>query len=82
MITVLAASALLLAGQSPSIDDVVQSGFKDASFQVKVTYANQAELSKINKDFGSSYKFKVMDVNRGHERALRAERLDPPLLRA
>lgn len=62
MITILAASALLLAGQSPSIDDVLQTGFRDASFQVRVSYANQAELSKINKDFGSSYKFKTMDV--------------------
>lgn len=56
----LAASVLLL--QTPSINDVVQPNFQDASFQVKVTYANQSELAKINKDFGQSYKFKVMDV--------------------
>lgn len=63
MITTLAASALLLATQgTPSINDVVQPNFKDASFQVKVVYANQDELAKINKDFGQSYRFRTMDV--------------------
>lgn len=62
MITMLAATALLLSAQTPSISDVVQPNFRDASFQVKVTYANQDELGKINKDFGQTYKFKVMDV--------------------
>src|SRR2546421_2191900 len=62
MITMLAATTLLFSAQTPSINDVVQSNFRDASFQVKVTYANQEELGKINKDFGQTYKFKVMDV--------------------
>ena len=62
MITMLAATALMLTAQTPSINDVVQPNFRDASFQVKVTYANQSELGKINKDFGQTYKFKVMDV--------------------
>ena len=62
MITILAASVLLLKAQTPSINDVVQSNFRDASFQLKVTYANQGELGKINRDFGDSYKFKTMDI--------------------
>jgi outer membrane lipoprotein-sorting protein len=58
----LAASLALMVGQGPSINDLVQPGFQDASFQVKLIFANQGELGKINKDFGQSYKFKNMDV--------------------
>lgn len=62
MITVIAAGLVLLGGQTPSIDQLVQPNFEDASFQVKLLYANQGELGKINKDFGTSYKFKTLDV--------------------
>ena len=62
MITMLAAGLVLLKGQGPAITDLVQPDFQDASFQVKLIYANQSELQKINKDFGESYKFKTMDV--------------------
>ena len=58
----LAASLVLAKGQTPSINDLVQSGFRDASFQVKVTYANQNELGKISSDIGQTYKFRTMDV--------------------
>ncbi len=62
MITVLAAGFALLSGQTPSINELVQPNFQDASFQIKLVYANQGELGKINKDFGTSYKFKTLDV--------------------
>jgi len=61
MITMIAAT-LMLKGQGPSINQFVQPGFKDASFQIKLIYANQSELGKINRDFGTSYKFKTMDA--------------------
>lgn len=62
MITMLAASLLLTRGQTPSIGQMTQPNFKDASFQVKLVYANQGELKKINSDFGETYRFKTMDV--------------------
>lgn len=62
MITLLAASLVLAKGQGPSITDFEQPNFKDASFQVKVTYANEDALGKISSDFKQTYQFKQMDV--------------------
>jgi outer membrane lipoprotein-sorting protein len=62
MITVLAAGLVLLPVQTPSINDLVQPRFEDASFRVKLLFAKQSELKKISNDFGTSYTFKTMDV--------------------
>lgn len=37
-------------------------GFRDITLTCRVTYANQAELRKIGKDFGKSYEFKTTTV--------------------
>lgn len=58
----LVASVALLGAQGSSINQYVQPNFQDASFQIKLVYGNQDELAKINKDFGTSYRFKTMDV--------------------
>jgi hypothetical protein len=62
MMTMLVASVALLGLQGTSINDYVQPNFKDASFQIKLVFGNQDELAKINKDFGTSYRFKTMDA--------------------
>lgn len=62
MITVLAATAVLLTPQTVPISDLYQKGFKDASFTLKVVKANQSELAKISKDFGASYRFSSTEV--------------------
>ncbi len=49
---------LLTAGQTPQIENYVQTNFKDATFTAHVKSGNQTELRKINKDFGESYRFK------------------------
>lgn len=51
-------AALVLAGPAdPGVDDIVQKGFKDASFVAVVRKAVHAELRKISDDFGNSYRF-------------------------
>lgn len=57
--TILATAVL---GQSVSISDVYQPGLKDASFTAQVEKAVIKELSKINKDFASSYRVKKTEV--------------------
>ncbi|HQU17906.1 MAG TPA: hypothetical protein PLA92_02510 [Fimbriimonadaceae bacterium] len=46
----------------PTLDDVLQKGFKDAQFSIVVVQADQRELAKINKDFGASYRFKTSEA--------------------
>lgn len=46
-----------LAVQSYDVDDIVQKGFKDATFTARLLQSNQAELKKINSDFAASYRF-------------------------
>src|SRR5687768_10687603 len=62
MITALAAISAIALGQTPSINDVLQKNFEDASFTARKKVGNQKELSKINKDFGQSYKFDYTNV--------------------
>jgi outer membrane lipoprotein-sorting protein len=72
MISILAASLVLIGGQGHSINDLVQPDFQDASFQVKLLYADQSELGKINKDFGTTYRFKTLEVKLKEPFMLRA----------
>ena len=62
MITVLAATAVLLTPQTVPISDMYQKEFRDASFTLKVAKANQKELAKISSDFGASYRFSTTEV--------------------
>ncbi len=39
------------------VDDIVQKGFKDATFIAKLIKSDQTELKKINRDFAASYRF-------------------------
>jgi len=44
----------------PDASDIVQPKFEDATFTARVSTGNQAELAKITKDFGNSYRLKVV----------------------
>jgi outer membrane lipoprotein-sorting protein len=59
ILTTLAALTLALPPE-PGADDIVQKAFKDATFVVRVEKGDQAELSKISRDFGASYRFRVV----------------------
>ncbi len=69
-VAIVAGAAL---GQTVGIDDVWQSGLKDASFRMKVDKASQKELQKINKDFAMSYRFDYTDVDMKEPFMLRLE---------
>lgn len=57
MNTLLAMAGLLATAQnSPSIDDVLQRSFRDATMTGRFEQVNQRELVKINKDFGTQYR--------------------------
>ncbi|HVL38940.1 MAG TPA: outer membrane lipoprotein-sorting protein [Fimbriimonadaceae bacterium] len=62
MLPLAALAAASIAQASASISDVYQRNFQDASFTARVVTGNQAELQKINKDFGASYRFKFTHV--------------------
>ncbi|HXH61008.1 MAG TPA: outer membrane lipoprotein-sorting protein [Fimbriimonadaceae bacterium] len=55
-------AASIALTQTPSIQDVLQTNLKSATFKAVVGSSNMAELQKINKDFAQSYRFKSMDV--------------------
>lgn len=58
IVTVL--TAVAFAGtplDEPSVQDIVQTNFKDATFVAKVVKADHPELRKIGRDFGDSYRF-------------------------
>lgn len=58
MTTLIAAAVLTLTGaQSTNIENYVQDGLRDATLVARILKGNQRELSKINKDFGQSYRF-------------------------
>lgn len=57
MTTLLAAASIVVLGQTYDANDIVQPAFKDAKFTAKVVKGNQAELKKINDEFGLSYRF-------------------------
>ncbi len=73
--TVLAAIAMLGASApvAPTIEDVIQTGFRDATFEVKVTQKDQAELAKINRSFGDAYRFSSMKAFAKEPMMLRLE---------
>lgn len=54
---------LLVAPQGgPSTAEIVQSGLRDLSFTAVNKKGDQAELEKINKDFGETYRFSSIKV--------------------
>lgn len=56
MIGTVAIALVALAPQSQDIDSYVQKAFKDATLSAKAAFYSQKELSKINDDFGKSYR--------------------------
>jgi outer membrane lipoprotein-sorting protein len=60
MIALTALATLAMAAQSYSWHDIVQPSFQDCTFVAKGVKGNQAELRKINAEFGSSYRFSYM----------------------
>lgn len=75
MTQLVAAAAALLTGAQGSYDwqDIVQRGFKDASFTAKTVKGVQKELQKINKDFAYSYRFDYAEAKIKEPHKLRVE---------
>ena len=72
-----ALSILAAHAADPDASDIVQSAFKDATFELKVVKANFAELKKIDDDFGNQYRFKTVKISVKEPLMLRMEtRLD------
>lgn len=61
-LTALASIALLGAPQSQDIRNYVQTGFRDAQFTVRTGQHSIPELTKINRDFAQSYRFRTAQV--------------------
>lgn len=59
--------------QSQTIDAYVQRGFEDATVTARVKSGNQRELSKINRDFGLSYRFAYSNIQVKEPFRFRAE---------
>ncbi|MBS1709544.1 MAG: outer membrane lipoprotein-sorting protein [Armatimonadetes bacterium] len=73
MTTVLTAAAIVVLGQSRSINDYVQTNLRDVTFTAKVGTASQKELAKINEDFAKSYRIKSTVVRLKEPMKLRLE---------
>jgi outer membrane lipoprotein-sorting protein len=74
MILTTAFTVLALGGQgTPSIDQLVQRNMHDLTFVAKVVKGDQAELRKINSDFGQSYRFTTTKVQYKEPLMLRSE---------
>jgi outer membrane lipoprotein-sorting protein len=71
--TVLGFGTMVVGQATPSINQYVQEGFKDAAFTALVKTGNQKELLKINDDFGQSYRFKSTKVRLKEPYMLRLE---------
>lgn len=73
MITLTAVAALALGAQSPTITQFVQRNLDDATFKARVVKADQRELLKINRDFGTSYRFETTTIKFKEPLKLRLE---------
>lgn len=62
MTMLFALSALALGAADPTLDDIVQRYFKDASFVARIDSMNQSELTKIKKDFSTQYRVKESKI--------------------
>ena len=63
--TALIASVVALFGgaQASDVGTYVPTGLRDATFIAEIVSGNQAELRKINDDFGKSYRYKTSTVS-------------------
>lgn len=68
-------AGVLVLGTQGSYDwqDIVQKGFKDATFEARAVKGNQKELQKINKEFAYSYRFDSMSAKVKEPHMLRLE---------
>ena len=58
MTTLIALAAVALTGgQTTNIENYVQGDLQDATLVARIIKGDQRELAKINKDFGTSYRF-------------------------
>lgn len=62
MTTILALAAVAPAFQATTINAYLQPNFHDATFTAKVVSKDEAELQKINDDFGKAYKVGYVNV--------------------
>ncbi len=70
-----AALAALMVGAQNTYDwnDIVQKGFRDATFEARAVKGYQKELKKINSDFAYSYRFDFMTAKVKEPYMLRLE---------
>jgi len=73
MIGLIAITTLALMSPNHTWEEIVQPKFQDATFTVKVVKGSQAELRKINSDFGTSYRFSYMKAKLKEPFMLRLE---------
>lgn len=75
MLTAIALYSTLLLGApaTPTIQDMIPKGFRDASFTAFVVSGNPQELAKINRDFAQSYRFRSSMVRTKEPFMVRAE---------
>jgi outer membrane lipoprotein-sorting protein len=65
--------ALIASSYQTSIQSVLQPELHDASFTARVIKGDQAELAKVNKDFGQAYRFQYTTVKMKEPFKLRLE---------
>jgi len=73
MITTTALALLAVAQGPANIQSFVQTNLQDATFTAHVDKSSEAELKKINKDFGQSYRFPLTTIRYKEPFKLRLE---------
>ncbi|MBS1705956.1 MAG: outer membrane lipoprotein-sorting protein [Armatimonadetes bacterium] len=58
----IAATLSMLLGAQPTIQECIPNNFKSATFVAEKVKGIQSELAKINKDFGTAYRFAKTSV--------------------
>jgi outer membrane lipoprotein-sorting protein len=59
--------------ESPTLDQIASRGLKDLEAHVQVVSADQAELAKINRDFGMAYRLKSLTMRYKEPNKLRMD---------
>lgn len=73
MINFASLAILAVVHQAPTIQSFVQPSLQDITIVARIVKADQNELKKINKDFGTSYRFETTKIFYKEPYKLRAE---------
>jgi outer membrane lipoprotein-sorting protein len=69
----MALAAVCATEAPPSLNDIVQRSFEDASFRARLVRSDQRALQRINRDFALPYQFQFTDVRIKEPFMLRVE---------